>query len=303
MVKEYIPGTEERRDRLFGEILAKKCGSYDGLAFVEWEDGSKTIEPVRWDSDNSAIVDEKGNRWFARGLGAEPKEIAGVPVWDVFAGNAGIISTEASLIADAERHQDNVYDVEDGEQLPDDVIEEGIEDPNQGKTPADVMDSPQSPQTPAEANASAGDVATDGGVEADAEGAVYDLRPPKDPKTGERYDGVAISVRDPDYFDPNPVTRSDAKAAVEWAERAGDVGRDDRLIWLGIGAGLVIVMWAVMTILPWLLSQIGGAIGGSGGGGGGQSISFLALLAAPGGVSALKETVKRTVKEAIPGGA
>lgn len=285
MVKQFIPGTEARRNRLFSQILAKKAGDHDGLAFVEWEDGSKTIEPVRWDSDNSAIVDDKGNRWFARGLGAEPKRLAGIPVWNVYAGNAGIISTEASLIADAERHQDNVYDVGAGEELPDDVVAEGIEDPNGGKTPADVMQGPQGPQTPGEAEADAGDVATDGGVAADAEGAVYDLRPP------DGYDGVAVSVRDPDYFDPNPVTRSDAKAAVEWAERAGEASRNERLIWLAIGAGLVGAMWLLMTFVPWLLGQIGGATSPAGGS---TMTGLLPLLAAPGGLRAL-------AKKYVPG--
>ena len=103
-IKTFIPGTQARRDRLFSEILAKEVDDKDGLAFVEWEDGSTTMKPVVWNSDLSCIMDEDGNMWFARGLGAEPTNFNGIPVWHVFAGNAGIISTEASLIADQERH-------------------------------------------------------------------------------------------------------------------------------------------------------------------------------------------------------
>lgn len=265
-LRHYIPGTQARRDRLFQQTLRKEVGDKDGLAFVEWEDGSVTMKPVVWESDLSCIMDEDGNMWFAKGLGSEPVNFHGIHVWYVFAGNAGIISTEASLIA-AEERAGTVIDVAEGDEVPDDLFELGLEDPNGNRTHDGEPD-------PLEASDGADrQVAqTDGGVIDDPEGAIYDLRPPKG------YDGVAISVRDPDYYDPYPVTRQDAKAAAEWFEQAGGEATD---VWMkGFIVGLLVfaAIWGLMTIVPWLLQQIGG----SGGGGGGETVAAtIGLLLAP----------------------
>jgi hypothetical protein len=360
-MKSYIPFTAARRQRLLAECLHKRAAGHAGLAFVEWEDGSKTIEAVDWDNDNSALVDQKGNRWFVRGLGGDPKDLVGVPVWDVYAGNAGVISTEASLLADAEQFQDRVYDVEAGEELPDDLVAEGLKDPNTGKTPGDVWRvHPVDEQTVETARAierneiepvdpnelkrledmselAVGEhesllyqltggrfgskveieeaegverVETDGGVRAgqqaanigtaidsagqtpvpdpsdlDDGAAVYDLRPP------DGYDGVAISARLPNQYDPNPVTRNDSKAAAEWHEHAGDRGTKEDLMLIFVGVGLATAVYLVFTGFPWLLGQIGGS--GGGGGGGGEVITgLLPVLASRSGLRAIGQRIR-----------
>jgi len=349
-LKELIPGTQARRERLFKTILAKDVGDKDGLAFIEWEDQSVTTSAVEWDSDNSAIVDDEGNRFFARGLGSSPKTFCGVPIWFIYAGNAGIMSTEACLIADAEAYEDKVYDVGAGEELPDDIVAEGVIDPNGGRGPGDAWELEQIDRETietaraiasgdlkavtkddldrlrAEANADDDDggfisgawspdilrrgdesddadqeARTDGGAAAgtvdplsppgetqsldttskaidegsspspDGDSAVYDLRPP------DGYDGVAIDPRQPDEFDPNPVTRADAKGAVEWARHAESDGNDTWMYGFLVGVGVTLLVVIVMMVIPWLLGQIGGG----GGGGGSQVSGLLPFLAIP----------------------
>jgi len=367
-MKAYIPFTEARRERLFVTILRKWVGDKDGLANVEWPDGTKSLEPVEVDTDNSALVDENDNRWFFRGLGGESCNWNGVPVWDVYAGNAGVISTEATLIADAEEYGDRVVDVGAGEELPDDLVVEGLVDPNGQQGPGDAwqtdpvdrevvevarsieagdleavrpddlrqlakaveegpngslservaglfgreswdmvldditVDSSELSADDADGN---GHARADGGVtqasgarqqapgarqpgpkgdhdipepsELPDDTAVYVLRPP------DGYDGVAISVRSPDYYDPFPVTRGDAKDAAEWAQRAGEQGKDKWMAGFIVGLLVFGALWLLMTVVPWLLGEIGGS-----GGGGGETLPGLLFLATP-AVDGLRE--------------
>lgn len=261
VVREYIPGTQARRDRLFQEILAKELGDCDGFALVEWEDGSETLKPVVWESDLSAIVDpETNDMWFARGRGAKPNDFNGFSIWHVYAGNAGIISTEACLIADAERWGD-VVDVGDGEEVPDDLFELGVQDPHGGRIHGqDEVDGSVSMDDPLSTQSGQPQVQTDGGtIDVSDDAAIYDLRPP------ENYDGVAIDIRNPDDFDPYPVTREDAKAAAEWFERSVDDGTESWMKGFIVGIVVSVVLAAIFLGGPWLLGQLAG--GGSGGGG------------------------------------
>lgn len=281
MVREYIPGTQARRDRLFQEILSKEVGDADGLALVEWEDGSVTMRPVVWESDLSALIDpDSGDMWFARGRGAEPKNFNGIPIWRVFAGNAGVISTEACLIADNERWGD-VVDVGAGDEVPDELFELGLEDPNGGRFHGqeDVDGSvameggagtgPISP----EAGGEPGRVEADGGMANVGENAaIYDLRPP------QGFDGTAIDVRDADDFDPYPTTREDAKAAAEWYERSVDDGTDTWMKGFIVGIVVSVILAAIFLGGPWLAGQIAG-----GGGGGGSSLPAALPLLGLGG--------------------
>lgn len=372
-MKSYIPFTEARRSRLFTMILHKWVGDKDGLAQVEWPDGTKSLEPVDVDTDNSALVDENDNRWFFRGLGGDACEWQGIPVWDVYAGNAGVISTEATLIADAEEYEDRVYDVGAGEELPDDLVAEGLVDPNGQRGPVDAWETeplnrelvelargiergnleavradelrrlakavaradqeglsgslservaglfgrgstdmvleditvdsselraddtdrngaradggvaqaqPQSAQQP-------GPLEADHDIPAPSElpddAAVYDLRPP------DGYDGIAISVRSPDYYDPFPVTRGDAKDAAEWAQRAGQQGTDKWMAGFIVGLLVFGALWLLMTVVPWLLGEIGGA-----GGGAGETLPGLLFLAVP--ACSLRERLSAAVE-------
>ena len=374
-MKSYIPFTAARRERLFLTILNKWVGDKDGLANVEWPDGTKSLEPVEVDTDNSALVDENDNRWFFRGLGGESCNWNGIPVWDVYAGNAGVISTEAVLIADAEEYGDRVVDVGAGEELPDDLVAEGLVDPNGQQGPGDAwntepvdrdvvelaraiesgdLEAVRSDELRQLAKAvaradeeglygslservaklfgrgscdmvleditvdsselSADDVdvesnghpRADGGVtqvpgtrqprptadhdipapsELPDDAAVYDLRPP------DGYDGVAISVRSPDYYDPFPVTRGDAKDAAEWAQRAGEQGKDKWMAGFIVGLLVFGTLWLLMTVVPWLLGEISTGSGG----GAGETLPGLLFLATP-AVDGLRERLSAVVE-------
>lgn len=297
-MREYIPGTQSRRDRLFAKILAKRVGNCDGLAIVEWEDGSVTLKPVIWESDLSAIMDpESGDLWFARGRGAKPKDFNGIPVWYVFAGNAGVISTEASLIADSERW-DDIVDVGAGEQVPDDLFELGIDDPNGNRfhdqdEPVDGSVSTEGPAPIApQAGNGQGRVEADGGmVDVADDAAIYDLRPP------ENYNGVAIDVRDADDFDPYPVTREDAKAAAEWFERSVDDGTDTWMKGFIVGIVVSVILATIFLGGPWLAGQLA-----SGGSSAGENLhGVLPLLLAPGGARVFVRGVVSKIKGVTEG--
>jgi len=371
-MKAYIPFTQERRERLFQKVLRKWVGDKDGLANVEWPDGTKSLEPVEVDTDNSALVDEQDNRWFFRGLGGESCSWNGIPVWDVYSANAGVISTEAALIADAEEYGDRVVDVGAGEELPDDLVAEGLLDPNGQQGPADAwktepvdrnvvdlaraieagdieavkgdelrqlakavaradeegLDGSLSERvrglfgrgtadmvlediTVDSSELSADDVDGNGHARADGgvaqapgarspgpkanhdipepselpdDSAVYDLRPP------DGYDGVAISVRSPDYYDPFPVTRGDAKDAAEWAQRAGEQGKDKWMAGFIVGLLVFGALWLLMTVVPWLLGEISTGSGG----GAGETLPGLLFLATP-AIDGLRERLSAVV--------
>lgn len=79
-------------------------------------------------------------------------------------------------------------------------------------------------------------------------------------------------MRSPDYYDPFPVTRADAKDAAEWHQRAGEQGKDK---WTaGFIFGLLVFggLWALMTVIPWIMAEI------STGSGGGAAASIPAVL-------------------------
>lgn len=261
-IRSRIPGTQARRDRLFQEILTKEVGDKDGLALVEWEDGSITLKPVIWESDLSAIIDPETNDfWLARGRGAEPKDFNGIPVWRVYAGNAGVISTEAALIGDRERF-DDVVDVGAGDEVPDELFELGLEDPNGNRTHAEVEGSiPEGPSpNGATPEAGAAQTATDGGAPASmapSEGAIYDLRAP------DGFDGQAIDVRDADDFDPYPVSRDDAKSAAEWFEQSAEDATDTWMKGFLVGILVTVGLAAIFLGGPWLASQIAGSGAGT----------------------------------------
>jgi hypothetical protein len=277
-LRDRIPFTQARRDRLFHEIMAKEVGDADGLALVEWEDGSISMRPVVWESDLSMLHDpETDDFWFARGRGAEPKQFAGVRVWHVYAGNAGVISSEACLIADQERYGD-VIDVGAGDEIPDELLDLGLDDPRKsdGDEVAEAGDrdalhagNGHDPEALADGAAVGAGAA---GTDIDDSAAIYDLRPP------EGYDGVAIDVRDPDDYDPYPVTREDAKAAAEWFERAVDDGTDTWMKGFIVGIVVTVILALIFLGGPWLAGQIAGG----GGGGGGETITGMLWLAVGG---------------------
>jgi len=256
-LKAYIPGTQERAQRLFVKGLHGQLGDHDGLAEIEWEDGSISYRPVYWSQDVGGIIDDDGNYWLSRGRGSKPKSYYGVDIWRVYAGNVGIISTEAALIAQEERY-DTVIDVAAGDDIPDDL--------------QDVIDVPSGTgEIESGNNGHDEELAADGG-----EGAVYDLRPPEGGA-----DGITFSIRDADDFDPYPVDRKAANGAAEHYARAEGYGEDTWMYGFLVGLGVVAGFWLLWTIVPWLLGQIGGSGGGSSGGGGETVKGLLTLMAGP----------------------
>lgn len=179
-VMAYIPFTQARRQRLMKESWQHFAAGYDGLAMVEWPDGSKSPKPVNWDDELNALVTDDGKRYFVRGRAAEPRQLFGIPVWDVNAEGLGVVSTEAALISDREHFDE--YTEATGE--------------------VDVS---------ALGNGSQ-EAVTDGGEA--VTGTLYQLNPPRD------YDGEGFSVSLPADYAPFPASQTDAEQAVTQAEQA-----------------------------------------------------------------------------------
>lgn len=220
----YIPFTQARRQRLMKESWQAYAAGHDGLAMVEWPDGSKSPKPVEWDDELNALVTDDGKRFFVRGRGGEPRQLFGIPVWDVNAENLGVVSTEAALLSDREHY---------------DEVQEG--------TAAEID---------LESNGSGGELATDGG-QADVSGAVYNLNPPRE------FDGEAFSVSLPADYAPFPASQTDAEQAVTQAEQAQN-DDSTNLTWLLIGAGLALGSVLLYLVIQFLMAEVGGGGGNGG---------------------------------------
>ncbi len=105
-IASYIPFTQARRQRLMKASWQSYAQGYDGLAMVEWPDGSKSPKPVHWDDELNALTTDDGKKFFVRGRAAEPRQLFGIPVWDVNAEGLGVVSTEAALLADREHYEE-----------------------------------------------------------------------------------------------------------------------------------------------------------------------------------------------------
>jgi hypothetical protein len=235
----YIPFTDARRLRLMRRGWQHLAAGHDGLALVEWEDGSKTPKPVDWNSELSCLETDDGKRYFARGRGGDPKMLLGVPVWDVNAAQLGVVATEASLLADREEYGE-VYEG-DAATAQLDAWEQGA---GNGAADGDGGGVDGEPEAVADGGFASPD---------SAEGSLYNLNPPR------AFDGEAVSIALPMEYDPFPASQRDAEQAVTAAKQAAaDTG--EKLIWLALGAGIAAGMWALMTIVPWLMRQIGDSV-------------------------------------------
>lgn len=272
-IKAYIPGTQARRERLFGASLANMASGHDGVLEIEWDDRTKSLKPVTFDPEQHKLVAEDGFEAKLKGLGSEPKRIAGVPMWNVSAANYGVISTQAALIADRERRGEGRYEGHSALRF---LLEQYIRELKDFAT-IDASDakSEQAVATDGGAAAmSAGEAAqslaqqrsdpiydtlADWLAQAPSDLTVYDLNPPED------YDGEVFSVKDPDDFDPYPVTREDTARAVDWAKQSAT--GDDQW-WSGFVTALVVAgaMYGLFRIVPAVIAWILGALGGGGGG-------------------------------------
>lgn len=226
MVREYIPGTQARRDRLLHEILQKEAAKGDVLVELEYPDGSVSLKPAAWNDEYQMWVTGDGHPVIPRGEGGGAKQLGrGIPIVRAYAPNAAPVSTEAALIARAE---------EEGEFVP--VGEDGQPAIDRGDL------------KPGHAGNGATAVADGGNVE------VVDHVPTY---------GVEFSLADADRYDPNPVSAQDVELAIDKAESAGeDEGQILRYVAYGAAATLAIVLILLGAI--WLMNQIGGSSGGGG---------------------------------------
>lgn len=240
----YVPGTRARRLRFFRKGLYGLASEGEGIAWTEWQDGTVSPRPVEVDTEIGALrdVEQEERVYFMRGRAAEPKSVFGVDVWNVAAQGAGIVSTEAALIADREEHGE-VYEGEPALTEAQRLKRAALAAREQsGDLPGEPADLDQ------EAVADGGHIARE-----QSEPVLYNLNPPRG------YDGEAFSIALPLDYAPNPVDQTDVQQAITQAEAAGE-DMSARLKWLLVGAGIVIAMWAAMTIIPWLLGQIGGSV-------------------------------------------
>lgn len=281
-LKAYVPFTNARRERLFGVALQNRVGEHDGLAQIEWPDGNVTFKPVDYDDRQNQLVDPDEEFTVAlKGLGAEPVEVAGVPVWTCEARNYGIISTQAALITDRERRGEDIYEGQDAlEFLLWQYIEElwTFAENYYDEDDAD-LDVAADGGGAVAASRAAADLASERHdpsyqrfseylKDAPEDLTVYDLRPP------EGVDAQVFSIRDVTEFDPFPVLREDASRAVDWATQAAS---DDDEWWSGFVTASVFWVFAYLAyrVIPMLIGWILGAV--SGGGGGGPNIGLTIL--------------------------
>ena len=260
-----IPGTQARAKKKFASSMNKIQGSHEVLLEIEWPDGSLSYEPADWIEEFSGYQGANtGLVYFAKGQGRRTKRAwGGAAIVQVFALNAGVISTESAIIA--QRRDDEEYMIEvdgddykrihhDGEQywVPRDYNPES--DSLLGRARGDTDDGP-----------SVEDVALDAD-ELDVNDKTLDTAPPNakiatdggEPTLDFEYAGECYSLREASDYDPNPINAVDVKALIDYV-RASEYDRDDVLMYAALafflGAGLIIFTF----VLLWLLGQFGGS--------------------------------------------
>jgi hypothetical protein len=225
MLREYIPGTAARADRLLHKGVAGKDKG-DILVELEYPDGKVSLVPAEWNDEYMAWVTVRGRLVYPRGEGRKVITLGNTDLVRAYAPNAGAISTEAALVATAQETEEFTPIGPDGEPLPDD--------------PAD-LDPERADQ-----------VMTDGG-----DLAVADRR-----TDFPLYHAVQFDLSDADRYDPNPVQANEVSTAIDIAEAAGDDGSENLrygLYGLLAGAGIALVAFALFMFLG------GGGGGGGGG--------------------------------------
>jgi hypothetical protein len=245
-IAQYIPGTQSRADRLLRASLARRASKGDVLLWIEYPDGDVKLKPAVWNSEISCWESAGGQRWFPRGKGGDPKRVGSTPVVQVHASDAGVISTESTLIGGA---------VEQGLVAPVDkygnLLNRQAHD-RRGRDPdaiQDLVDEELDDERAASAEVKepvdAKQAATDGG----GQRAVADYVP--------LYDGIEFALSDAVEYDPFPVREDDARQAAEWYEIAG---RDDKSLLKYVGMGAVGAFLLVLGLLGfiWLLGEVGG---------------------------------------------
>ncbi|MCU4926919.1 hypothetical protein OB905_13170 [Halobacteria archaeon AArc-dxtr1] len=232
-MKEYIPFTQARRQRLYAESLHRQRGNHEVLLQIEYPDGTEQMKPADWDSTESCWKTPDEQRFYSKGFGGDPGILNGVPIVHVDASNAGVVSREAAKAA--AREDDYDYVDSDGNAL--EVVETDEDGAPIKVTYSDDVDS---------------SVASDGGaMDIDDVDLAYDLSAP------EEYDGEIIKRRLAGYYDPYPVSRQEADQAVEHAKSAAaDAAGTLKTFLIGFGVAFAAIL--LFIVLMWLLGQIGG---------------------------------------------
>lgn len=264
-MKSLIPFTDARRERLAKLGLRKRLGGHEALLQIEYEDGTEIFKPADWSADEGCWVSVDDERFYVAGEGRSSGALWGTPVVHVHAAEAGVISAEATLVAN--REDEGRWVDEDGREL--EVVEWGDDG-----DPELVEYADGGPD--AGAGEASEEIAADGGTTPMRVGEDVSLHFDMEPPAG--YDGEVIPRGKAGYYDPYPVSRQDADTAVAIAENAAhDESKLVRYLLMGLGAGAGIVI--VLLIIQWLMGQIGGSTAGGGGGGGGGQGEQLAAQA------------------------
>lgn len=237
----FIPGTQARADRLFKKSLARRASKGDVLLWIEYPDGDVKIKPGMWNEEINCWETAGGQRWFPRGKGGDPKRVGSVPVVQVHTSDAGIVSTDSTLMAGAVTQGLVAALAPDGTLLNRRSVKATGADAAAAEELANAELDQEPPDSGAMTN---GKTATDGGA----------VQEPAD--YVPLYDGVEFALSDAVEYDPFPVREEDARQAAEWYEIAG---RDDKGLLKYVGMGAVAAVLIILGVLGfiWLLGEIG----------------------------------------------
>lgn len=240
-IKAYIPGTQERAKVQLGKALRGVQSGHEVLLEIEWPDGSMSYEPADWiemfggyKGANTGLI------YFARGQGKRAKNASGANLVQVYAPNAGVVSTESALIADKRANEDYRIEV-NGEPYKKDDNGDWVH-----------------------ATAETELVADGGTLDIDDKlldlcphGAKVDTSGRGDPEVDFDFAGQAYSLKESSDYDPNPVNALDVKAIIDYV-RASETDQVDLIKWAAIGfiGGAGIILFTFFML--WLLGQFGG---------------------------------------------
>lgn len=244
-IKQYIPGTYARQERLFSAGLHKMASKGDALCFMEYADGAVVPYPAEWCEEPRGWRLSNGTYVLPRGKNGKPKEFMGTDVIYAHTNALGPVSTDTALLGRA-LEEDRTVEVDE-----------------QTEQPVD-------PEVAAEASDDAAQAVADGGH-------VDVTDKPHYPEVdGFEYDAIEISLADATLYDPYPATGEDAQQLAEWMEIENQGNQDEALKYIGIGAG------AVFLLIILFIAAMAGINSLTGSGGGGSVLPMmLGLLARP----------------------